>query len=118
MQLTMAEQQANQEWIFQAFAETEPEEAKAFGSDDVKTFEGKPLWKVGIVVVSRKTGRPETAVFIKTLERPEIKPGEYRLAGQIRVTPFVSNGRQAFSIIADSIEPVAQAKTPFTGKEA
>lgn len=120
MQLSMTPEAARESFILQSFAEHTAEDFQPT-TDKAgveKLVEGKPTYRIPVVVVNRQTGRPETAVYVKVLEQPTAMGlGEFLLTGEIRVTPFVSNGRQAFSIVADSIQPAtANAKTPF-GKE-
>lgn len=115
MQLTMGQAQAQQEWILQSFAEHSAEEFTATTDRETnqpKLFEGHETYRVPLVVIGRKSGRPETAVYIKVLSKPAgIGIGEYLLTGEIRVTPFVMQGRIAYSIVADAIAPkTAQAQ--------
>lgn len=122
MQLSMTENTAKETFILQSFAEHPAEDFTPTTDRDgaEKLVEGKPTYRIPVVVVNRQTGRPETAVYVKVLAKPEsMGLGEYLLTGTIRVTPFVSNGRQAFSIVADGIAPANNnSKSPFNGKEA
>lgn len=109
MQLAMSQAQAQQEWILQSFAEHSAVEFTATTDRETgapKLFEGHETYKVPLVVIGRKSGRPETSVYIKVLEKPaSLGLGEYTLTGTIRVTPFVMQGRIGYSVIADGIAP-------------
>lgn len=109
MQLQMSQAQAQQEWILQSFAEHDEKDFQPTTDRETgqhKLVDGHETYKVPLVVIGRKTGRPETAVYIKVLSKPAgLGIGEYLLTGEIRVTPFVMQGRIAYSIVADAIAP-------------
>lgn len=113
MQLNMSTTQAQNEWILQSFATHEGEEFQPTTdreTKEAKLFEGHETYKVPLVVINRKTGRPETSTYIKVLQKPSgLELGEYVLTGSIRVTPFVMQGRIAYSVVADAVTPAKEA---------
>ena len=84
------------------------EPAKKYQSDDEDSFNGKPVFRLGNVYV-KENGFQNQNVSVKVLSKPEQPINELtkvKLTGVIYITPWVKNGRQALSIIADGVEAV------------
>lgn len=90
--------------------------AKAFRSEEIqKDAQGRPLYRLPGLFVKERMGdswREAQAVSVKVVKAPAQPIGEMtpvRLTGEVVVTPYVTQGgRQGFSIIAESIEPLTK----------
>lgn len=90
--------------------------AKAYHSDEVqKDPQGRPLYRVPGLYLKERMGeswREASGVSVKLVKPPSAPIGEMTrvtLTGSIVVTPYVTQGgRQGYSIIADSLEPVKE----------
>lgn len=92
------------------------EPAKAFHSEDLqKDSQGRVLYRVPGLFVKELMGdswREARGVSVKLLKPPAQPIDEMtrvQLTGSVVITPYVSQGgRQGYSIVADSIEPVKE----------
>lgn len=90
--------------------------AKAYHSDEVqKDAQGRPLYRVPGLYLKERMGqswREASGVSVKLVKPPSAPIGEMTrvtLTGSVVVTPYVTQGgRQGYSIIADSLEPVKE----------
>ena len=82
--------------------------ATAYGTTDVASIDGKPFYRIFVYV--KDNGHHDGNVSIKILHKPT-KPipelTKVHLTGSIVITPWVREGRQALSILADGVEPLA-----------
>lgn len=90
--------------------------AKAYHSDEVqKDAQGRPLYRVPGLYLKERMGqswREASSVSVKLVKPPAAPIGEMTkvtLTGSVVVTPYVTQGgRQGYSIVADSLEPVKE----------
>ena len=90
--------------------------AKAYRSEEIqKDAQGRPLYRVPGLYLKERMGqswREASGVSVKLVKPPAAPIGEMTrvtLTGSVVVTPYVTQGgRQGYSIIADSLEPVKE----------
>lgn len=81
------------------------EPAKAYQSEEVKLIDGKSVYRLPDLYV--KDGDYKASISIKVFNKPTEKiPGltYIRLVGQVEITPYIMNGRIAYSVVADGVE--------------
>lgn len=72
-----------------------------------KLVDGQPVYRVPLRVSDRELDRDLTNVSVKLKSRPGkmSKQFDVKLAGQVIITPYVTDGgRLGFSIVADGLE--------------
>lgn len=86
--------------------------ARTDGDGANKLTDGKAQWRTNLsALVVDENGTPireDAGVSVAVLNKTDIRRGvDYKLAGTVRMTPYVTNNnRQGLSIIADSVVPV------------
>lgn len=83
------------------------EPAKKYGTDENDQYNGKPVYRLNGIYV-KVDGRHDEGVSVKVLNKPAEPIAELskvRLTGNVVITPWIRNSRQAYSIIADGVEP-------------
>lgn len=85
--------------------------AKTDGDGANKLVDGKVQWRTGLsALILDEQGNPireDQGIGIAVLNKTDIRRNvDYKLVGQVRVTPYVTNNnRQGLSIVADSVVP-------------
>lgn len=107
MPIPTTSQYVNEQWRFLMFPNenTEIQPTKQHDSDEIKLTNGKPTYRIPVVAVNRANGRQETGVSLKVFNKPsELKESlDLKVTGNVLITPWVNNGRIAYSITADGI---------------
>jgi hypothetical protein len=81
------------------------EPAKVYQSEEVKLVDNKPVYRLPDLYV--KDGDYKASISIKVFTKPTEKiPGltYINLTGTVEITPFLMNGRIAYSVVADGVE--------------
>ena len=78
--------------------------------DGVKLVDGRPVFRTDLIALSHnKDGNlvMDNSITLAVLNPVDVAPAvQYRASGKIVVSPYLRNGRIAYSITAESIEPI------------
>lgn len=82
------------------------EPATKFGTDDDDLVDGKPVYRLPAIYV-KQDGRQTQSISLKLRAKPAEALEElqrFHLVGNVVITPWLKNGRIAYSLLADGIE--------------
>lgn len=81
---------------------------KVYGTEEVKkTPEGRQLFSARNIIFLDSSGEHEQGITLSILTPVKLEAMKsYKFVGPVICTPWTNNGRVAYSLIAESLEPI------------